>query len=264
MVRLQGRVALVTGAGRGLGEIIARALAAAGAAVALVARTQDQIARVARDIDAAGGRAFAVGADVTDRDQVAAAVSASEASLGPIDILINNAGRDEPFGPVGVVDPDDWWQAHAVHVLGPMYCMSALIPGMSRRGRGHIVNVCSLAGTVVQPNMSAYAVGKCAEIRLTEHVGAEWASQGIRAFAIEPGTILTGMAENTLASTAAREWIPDGIAYLESITPASSEAASVRLVDMVLRLVGGDCDGLTGRYLEPGDDFDLLLEEKHP
>ncbi len=258
---LKGRVALVTGAGRGLGEIMAQVLASQGAAVALTARSQAQIERVASDIVSLGGRAFAVSADVTVRAQVEQAVRESEAALGPIDILINNAGKDEPFGPVGYIDPDEWWSAQAVHVLGPMYMMTAVVPGMAERGRGHVINVCSMAGTVVQPNMSAYAVGKCTEIRLAQHVAAERAAQGVAVFAIEPGTILTGMADNTLNSEEAQRWVPDGIAYLKSITPEQSEASRMRLEEMVLQLVSGRYDALSGRYLEPTDNFDELLEE---
>jgi len=258
---LRGRVALVTGAGRGLGEIMSNALADAGAKVVLVARSKTQIDQVAADITARGADAIAIAADVSVRQQVDAAVAAAEARFGPIDILINNAGVDEPFGPIGVIDPDKWWQTQSVHVLGPMYFMSAIIPGMAERGRGHIVNICSLAGTVVQPNMSAYAVGKATEIRLTEHADAEWRDRGVHAFAIEPGTILTSMATNTLNSEEAKKWVPFGIEFLKSITPEMSEASKQRLVEMIYQLTSGQYDAISGRYLEPGDDFDALLAE---
>jgi len=256
---LDGKTALITGAGRGLGAIMAHGLAGAGARVALVARTQAQVEQVAATISGNGGTASAHAADVTKRDQVDAAIAAAQKALGPIDVLINNAGVDEPFGPVGVIDPDAWWRTQSVHVLGPMYCMSRIVPAMAESGGGTVISICSLAGNVVVPNMSAYAVGKCTEIRLTQHVAAEWGDKGVAAFAIEPGTILTSMADNTLASPDAQKWIPGGIAYLKSITPAASEASKVRLVEMVTALASGRYAALSGRYLEPGDDFDALL-----
>ena len=256
---LQGKVALITGGGRGLGEIMALALAKAGVAVAVVSRSKDQLDNVVAEIEKDGGRAFAFAADVTDREQVNLAVAATERALGPVDILINNAGVDEPFGPVGVVDPDDWWHAQSVHVLGPMYFMTAIVPGMAERKSGRVISICSMAGVMPVPNMSAYAVGKCSEIRLTQHVAAEWAADGIKAFAIEPGTILTSMADNTLSSPAAQQWIPEGIAMLKGITRQQSEASKARLIEMITGLASGRYDGLSGRYLEPGDDFDALV-----
>lgn len=257
----ESRIALITGGGRGLGEIMAKGLARAGFAVAVVSRSKNELDRVASEIESGGGRALSVACDVTNRSQVEEAVAAVESQLGPLDVLINNAGVDGPFGPVGVVDPDDWWAAQAVHALGPMYFMSRIVPGMAERGRGHIVSICSMAGVAPVPNMSAYAVGKCTEIRLTQQVAAEWGDKGVKAFAIEPGTILTSMADNTLKSEDAQRWVPEGIAYLNSITKEQSDASAKRLVEMVTALVSGDFDGLSGRYLEPGDDFDRLLRE---
>lgn len=258
---LDGRIALITGGGRGLGEIMAHGLAKAGAAVALVSRSMNQLEKVAKAISNDGGKAFSVAADVTNRKQVSIAVKAAQQALGPVDILVNNAGVDEPFGPVGIIDPDDWWRAQAVHVLGPMYFMSAIVPGMAERKRGCIINICSIAGLEPVANMSAYAVGKSTEIRVTEHVAAERKGDGIAAFAIEPGTIFTGMAENTLNSPDAQQWIPEGLAYLKSITEEQSEASKVRLVEMVTSLASGKYDALSGRFLMPTDDFDTLLAD---
>src|SRR5262245_25966675 len=115
---LAGCTALVTGGGRGLGRAIAIHLARAGASVAVVARTPDQLDDAVRQIESERGRALAVVADVTEREAVEAAVAETERVLGPIAILVNNAGLGRPYGPVGVVDPDDWWRSHAIHVRG--------------------------------------------------------------------------------------------------------------------------------------------------
>lgn len=260
---VKGLVVLITGGGRGLGKIMAEGLAARGAAVAVVARSKDQVEATAKEITDKGGKAFATVADVTDRAQVEAAVKATEEALGPIDVLIDNAGIDEPFGPIGIADPDAWWRTHSVHVKGSLYFMSAVLPGMRTRHMGRIINITSLAGNFVIRNMSAYAVGKSTLTRLTQHVAEETKDEGIAAFAIEPGTIFTTMAENTLNSPDAQKWIPEGLAFLGSITPEQSAASKVRLLEMVTQLASGDYNGLSGRYLEPQDDFDALLAEKN-
>ena len=95
---------------------------------------------------------------------------------------------------------------------------------------------------------------------MTEHVDAEWRGQGVHAFAIEPGTILTSMADNTINSAEAQKWVPFGIEFLKSITPEMSAASTRRLIEMVQQLTSGRYDALGGRYLEPGDDFEALLD----
>ncbi len=263
---LAGEVAIVTGAGRGFGREIALRLGREGASVGVISRNKAELDKVAAEIVAGGGRAFAVTADVTDRAGVEAAVEAVEAVLGPVSLLVNNAGLDRPFGPIGHVDPDEWWATIAVHVRGPLLFMSAVLPGMRAREKGHIVNIASLGGNVVEPNMSAYAVGKATEIRLTQHVGAETKGQGIGVFAIEPGTAITSMGEGTLANPEAQKWIPGGIAFLKRVQeahkdPAVRDAVFQRCGDMVVGLLSGRYDVLSGRYLEPQDDFDALAKE---
>lgn len=258
--QFEGRVALVTGGGRGIGRILALGLADEGAAVAVISRTRADLDRVVAEIEARGGRASAAVADVVDGAAVKAAVMESERVLGPVDILVSNAGVDAPFGPIGHVDPDDWWATEAVHVKGAVNAMTAVLPGMRARGRGHIVCIASLAGTVVVPNMSAYAVAKATLIRLVEHVAAEQAGSGVAAFSMEPGTIHTSMMEHTIHSPEAQKWIPQGLEFIQSITHEQSEASKRRVVEMVCQLASGAYDRLSGRYLDPGDDFDTLLK----
>lgn len=266
MGELSGEVAIVTGAGRGFGRELALRIAREGAAVGVVSRNKAELDAVVAEIQQGGGKAFAAVADVTDRPAVEAAVTSIEAALGPVSLLVNNAGLDKPFGPIGYVDPDDWWATVAIHLRGPLLFMSAVLPGMQARGKGHIVNIASLGGKVVEPNMSAYAVGKAAEIRLTEHVGAENRGKGVGVFAIEPGTAITSMGESTLHNPEAQRWIPRGIEFLKRVQaeqkdPKVREAVFRRCGDMVVSLLSGRYDVLTGRYLEPQEDFDVLAAE---
>jgi len=260
---LAGQVALVTGAGRGFGRAIAERLTAAGAAVALVARSQGQLDEVAAAIAAGGGRALAIAADVAVRAEVELAVRQTVDRLGPVDLLVNNAGLGGPYGPIGAVDVEAWWRAQSVHVRGPLLFMSAVIPAMAARRAGRIVNVASLGAFQVTPNMSAYGVGKAAQVRLTEHVAAERRDEGIVAFAIEPGTVFTDLAESTIADPDAQRWAPGAVAFLQELKAAGADPGPglARCADFVAALASGRYDELTGRYLDAEDDLDELLAE---
>jgi NAD(P)-dependent dehydrogenase (short-subunit alcohol dehydrogenase family) len=262
MPSLAGRSALITGAGRGIGRALALRLAAEGANVTLTARTRQQVEEVAALIEAQGGKAQAVVADVTDNTAVTQAATAGAKRFGPISILVNNAGLPGPFGPIGDTDPMSWWASHKVHVLGPLLFMRSVIPGMrARKGGGCIINIVSSAGLQPIPNLSAYAAGKNTAIRLTENVDLEERSNGVRAFALHPGTIITDMAHDTLSSPEAQRHIPEGIAMLQSRTPEGSAADLRRCCDVVAALAAGKYDALAGRYLDIDWDLDARMKE---
>lgn len=170
---LAGQVALVSGGGRGLGRVFAQSLAAAGAAVAIVARSRDEVEETAARIDAAGGCAVALPLDVTDRGAVEAAVASVQRQLGPVDLLVNNAGVSGPLGPISSADPAAWWHALEVNLGGVFHCARAVLPAMIVRGRGRIINVSSSAGTVPWPYLSAYAISKAALLHFTENLAKE-------------------------------------------------------------------------------------------
>lgn len=259
---LAGHVALVTGAGRGFGKAIAMAFAAAGAAVTVTARSTHQIDETVLQIKSAGGQGFAVPGDVTNRKDVERVVAAAHKHFGPTTLLVNNAGLAGPFGPIGTVDPDEWWASQAVHVRGPFLFMSGVLPEMIRAKKGRIINVASLGGTRVEPNLSAYCIGKATEIRLTEQVAAEGKPHGICAFAIEPGTVYTEMAESTISDPQAQRWMPGMIEHLKNVKANEDPAKGfARCASMCVRLASGQYDGLSGRYLTPEDDFDALLKQ---
>jgi NAD(P)-dependent dehydrogenase (short-subunit alcohol dehydrogenase family) len=194
MQPLVHRVALVTGGGRGIGRATALELARLGAAVAVLARSSDQVATVAAEISAHGGRALALSADVADGAAVQAAVDAVERALGPIDILINNAAVLEPLGPTATSDPEAWARAIAINVVGAYRCLRAVLPGMLERRWGRIVNVSSGAATGSGIlNASAYSTSKAALDMLTRAVAAEIASSGVTVNALHPGMVDTAM-----------------------------------------------------------------------
>ena len=247
---LDDLIALVTGGGRGLGRAIALSLARAGARVAVAARTRSQLEEAAAAIVAEGGRALPVVADVTDRRAVEAAVAETERRLGPVSILVNNAGLARPYGPVGHVDPDDWWRSHEIHVRGTLLFMSAVLPGMRARGAGRIVNIASKGGVMIAPNLSSYCVAKATVIRLTEHVDAEARADGVRAFVVQPGTIVTDMARDSLADPEARRWAPFLVEELERMIGQDPSPGLARLGTQLVELAAGRHDALAGAYLD--------------
>jgi 3-oxoacyl-[acyl-carrier protein] reductase len=197
---LKGKVALVTGASRGLGEGAARALAAAGAAVMLVARAGALAESVARDIAAAGGCAEGFGCDVADYAAIERVVGDTKARLGDIDILVNNAGVIEPIAEIATSDPALWAQNISINLVGAYNAVRAVLPGMLARGGGSIVNVSSGAAYRPLEGWSAYCAGKAGLAMLTRSIALETAGQGIRVFGFSPGTIDTDMQVKIRAS----------------------------------------------------------------
>ena len=197
---LKGKVALVTGASRGLGEGAARALAAAGASVMLVARDGALVESVARDIAAKGGRAEAVGCDVSDYPAVERVVADTAARLGKIDILVNNAGIIEPIAEIAASDPAAWARNISINLVGAYHVVRAVLPGMLASGGGSIVNVSSGAAYRPLEGWSAYCSSKAGLAMLSRAIELETAGKGIRVFGFSPGTIDTDMQVKIRAS----------------------------------------------------------------
>lgn len=251
--RLDGQVALVTGGGRGIGRAIGEALAAAGARVALAARSGDELAEA---VEAAGGVARGWRLDVTDLGAVAGVVAEAEAALGPVTLLVNNAGTAQEPGPLWEADPGDWWRDLEVHVRGAFNCCRAVLPGMVERRRGRVVNIGSLIGARDEPYVTAYACAKAAFFRLTGTLAAETAGHGITVLCVSPGLVRTRMVEASLLGEAGRRWRPQ-----ITVVPPEEYTPAQRTGDLLVRVAAGDADPLSGRFLHAEDDLDELLAD---
>ena len=260
---LDGQVALVTGAGRGFGRAIAERFAAEGAAVALLARSLGQLDEVAKAIRGAGGQAIGVRCDVTDPNSIGQAVAKAENLLGPIDLLVNNAGVPGPFGPIWEIDPDEWWRAQTIHIRAPMLFLHHVLPGMVARGRGRAICVSAIASRIVAPHLSAYCTGKIAQNRLVAEAAAELAGTGVAVFAIDPGFAATQLARDTAADPDARKYFKPLIERIENHPHAYGEDPDLgRCAERCLDLASGRYDALSGGYFELPDDLDAALAEK--
>ena len=251
---LADQVAIVTGGGRGIGRAIAQALAAEGAAVAVAARSADQVRQTACLIAEAGGRALAVRADVTSRDDVARLVRETEGRFGPVDLLVNNAGVFGPIGPSWETDPDEWWGALSSHVRGTLLCAHAVLGGMVARGQGRIINIASRSGVRTHPYTSSYAVAKAAVLRFTDHLAAETRGTGVSVFAIYPGRVQTAMTDELLESAAGRRWLPEEGKAREGQWLSPAHAAR-----LCVALAAGRADALSGRFFGVYEDLEELM-----
>ncbi len=200
MSRLDGKVAFVTGASRGLGAAVALAMADQGAAVMLVARDGAAAAAVAREIVAAGGRAEALACDVADYGAVAGAVATTRERLGGLDMLVNNAGIIEPIADLATSDPAIWANNIQINLVGAYNVVRAVLNGMLTGGGGTIVNVSSGAAHRPLEGWSAYCAGKAGLAMVTRAIALETTGRGIRIFGFSPGTIDTDMQVKIRAS----------------------------------------------------------------
>jgi 3-oxoacyl-[acyl-carrier protein] reductase len=241
---LAGKVAIVTGASRGIGAAAALALGEAGASVVLAARTAAQAEANARQIDAAGGKAVAMTCDVSDYAACQRLVHETTRHFGAPDVLVNNAGVIEPIGMVGETDPTEWARSIEINLIGAYYAIRAVLPGMIERGGGDIINVSSGAALRPQEGWSAYCAGKAGLAMLTRSIDLEHRAAGIRVFGFQPGTTDTDMQVTIRAS---------GINMVskiprEQLTPVAHPASAI------VYLCKREADDLAGREFSLRDD----------
>lgn len=197
---LSGKVAIVTGASRGIGAATARELAKAGAKVILAARSEKEIESVAAAIRESGGEALAQICDVSDYHSVSALVETAEENFGPVDILINNAGVIEPISHLASSDPEAWSQVVDINLKGVYYGIRAVLPSMLSRKTGTIITVGSGAAHGAMEGWSHYCTTKAGALMLTKSVNKEAGDAGIRSINLSPGTVATEMQVEIKAS----------------------------------------------------------------
>jgi 3-oxoacyl-[acyl-carrier protein] reductase len=255
-MRLGNKVAIVTGAGRGIGSAIALAFAREGADLVLTARTLHELEDTATQARAMGQRALALRADASHGQEVEAVVARALAQFGRIDILVNSAAVQPPIGPLWENDPDEWLRTIVVNVGGVFLFCWAVLPIMIRQGGGTIINLSGGGATSPRPYFSAYGASKAAVVRLTETLAQEAKEHNIQVNAIAPGAVDTRMTDQVLAAGAAA-----GERAVAEARRVKEERASPRAAaELAVFLASGESAGLTGRLISAiWDDWRSLL-----
>lgn len=242
MLQLANKVAIITGASRGIGESIAAAYAQAGAAVVLTSRKIENVGPVAEAIRGAGGRAIAIAAHAGDERAAEAVVQAALAEFGRVDILVNNAAANPHFGPLLTAEASHFDKIFEVNVKGYFFMIKAVAPAMQAQGAGKIINMASIAGINPGPMMGVYSVSKAAVIMLTKALAAELAPANIQVNAIAPGFVKTKFS--------AALWTNPALsAGIEKLTPAGRIAEPDELTGAAFYLASDASSFTTGSVL---------------
>jgi NAD(P)-dependent dehydrogenase (short-subunit alcohol dehydrogenase family) len=257
MTDLKGTVAVVTGAGRGIGREIALQQAQRGAKVAVLARTAPEIEETASLIIGKGGSAIAIPVDLVDRLAVENALGRVVAELGAIDLLVNNHGSFRAFGPIWECDPDIWWQDVEINLRGTFHICRVVAPAMVARSKGRIVNLVGGGAGNSFPHGSGYASSKAAIMRFTECLNDTTKDRGVLAFAVDPGLVRTSMTELQLFSEAGKTYLPK----LQQLFDDGVNIPPTRAAALIADIAAGRFDPLAGRLLRGVDDRDLLEQQ---
>ncbi len=236
---LTGKIALITGASRGIGLAIAQAYAAAGAKVILASRKQDALDQAAAQIRAAGGDALPIAAHTGSEEAVAALVAQATEAYGGIDIAVNGAATNPHFGPILTAEESHWDKILDVNVKGYFRVAKACAASMKARGGGKIINIASIAGQKPQLGMGIYCVSKAAVLMLTQALAAELAADNIQVNAIAPGFIKTKFSQAIWGNPQINEMVM-------KLIPQSRMAAPEELTGIALYLASGTSSFTTG------------------
>lgn len=232
---LKGKVAIITGAGRGIGREVALKFALDGAKVVLASRTKGEIEAVVREITGRGGEALAVPTDVSSESEIKQLVETTEAHFGPVDILVNNAGT-LILKPLVETSPEELNKVIGTNLIGPFLCAKAVLPSMMNRRTGRIINIGSLAGRQGYPSQGAYCTSKHGLAGLTKVLAIECKPFNIRVNMVSPGGVITGLSSNLLASrgTDSSEWMtPAEVA--EAVFYVANQEGPATTDELVLR-----------------------------
>jgi 3-oxoacyl-[acyl-carrier protein] reductase len=259
--RLQDRVALIVGAGRGIGEAIAVRFAAERAHLILAARTARELETVAKRIRAAGGTALVVATDVTAPEQVANLVQKSVETFGHVDILVNAAGIYGPIGRAWEVDAQEWVNTFSVNLFSVFLLCQRVVPHMIRAGRGKIINFSGGGATSPLCRFSAYGVSKAAVVRFTETLAEELKEFNVQVNAIAPGAVDTKLQDSVLAAGEKAGDLLQRISRLRE----TGEGGTPREVpaELSVFLASDDSRNLTGRLISaPNDKWESWTEQR--
>ena len=252
-MRLNGKVALITGAGRGIGRAIAAAYAKEGAKLALAARTAAELDETARQVEALGAQVCTIPTDVTDQQQVEAMVAKTLECYPTIDILVNNAGIVGPVGPLQDNDVSHWVQTIQLNVIGVFLCCRAVLPTMLARNSGKIVNMSGVGGR----SLSAYGASKSALVDITETLYQELQGKNIQVNAMSPGSIHTAMWEETHAAAIALG--DEELAEWGERVVTGRGASMERAAELAVFLASDQAGSMSGRLIQAvTDDFEGL------
>jgi NAD(P)-dependent dehydrogenase (short-subunit alcohol dehydrogenase family) len=251
---LEGQVAVITGAGRGIGRAIALAYAREGAKLALAARSEPELEEAVAAVLELGGQAIAVPTDVTSQADTERLAEAAVERFGRIDVLVNNAGISGPIGPLQDNEIDEWVDTINVNLTGTFLVCRAVIPAMLRQGGGRIINLSGAGAANAWSNMSAYCSSKVAVVRLTEVLAQELEGKGITVNALGPGSVHTTMWDKMTEDAAQA-----GAAFIHEtgLRVTSGGGASIdECAELAVWLASGESGALTGRLISAAtDDF---------
>lgn len=229
---LEGKTALITGAGRGIGRAIALAFAKEGCHVALAARSRDELDNVAAEVGDFGVRAVTLPCDATVLKDVRHTVSETQAAFGQLDILVNNAGEAK-FAPIHEITPEDWQRALDVNVTSAFLFVQAVLPEMMARRSGRIINISSVTGLKALPRQCAYGAAKHALNSLTKSLNLELREYNIAAHAICPGGVDTKLSREAMPHRDKADWMtPEDVAHTALYLATLSPRAAVDIISM--------------------------------
>ncbi|MHB1460464.1 MAG: SDR family NAD(P)-dependent oxidoreductase [Armatimonadota bacterium] len=256
---IKGRTVIVTGSGSGIGRALAVEFSANGANVVCCGRREAPLRETVALIEASGGTALAIPADVTDPQQVDRLVSQAIERFGSIDVLFNNAGSFNAIGAFWEVDPDVWWNDVMINIRSVQLCSRAVLPHMMARNVGIIINMNGGGALGPLPGGSGYGSSRAAVLRMTDTLAQELAiaDSDVQVYALGPGFVRTEMTELQVTTEGGRKWLPgSGQAFDEGADRPAEDCARA-----TIQLIRYACKELSGRIFDVDTDFEAMAHQ---